>query len=99
MREKAEPSKTCSKSDFLFVTPWALLLNVNPEGHMHVFAYTVNSVFKTTCEIGKTWDLRPNTLVPRPNTLVSRPHGNEITSEFRTVFHSPLGVPNSQVSL
>ncbi len=24
---------------------------------------------------------------------------NKTTSEFRTVFHSPLGVPNSQVSL
>ncbi len=24
---------------------------------------------------------------------------NKTTSEFRTVFHSPVGVPNSQVSL
>ena len=56
---------------------------------------TVKPVFKTTWEIGTTWELRTSTPVPRPIQYIELDLRNKITSEFKTVFHSPLGVPNS----
>ncbi len=46
-----------------------------------------------------TWELRAATPVPRPIQYIEIDLRNKTTSEFRTVFHSPLGVPNSQVPL
>ena len=60
---------------------------------------TVKPVFKTTWEIGTTWDLRRTTSVPRPIQYIEMDLRNKTTSEFRKDFHSPLGVPNSQLSL
>ncbi len=60
---------------------------------------TVKSDFKTTWEIGITWELRRATSVPRPIQYKEINLRNKPTSEFMTVFHSPLGVPNSQVPL
>ncbi len=57
--------------------------------------YTV----KTTWEIGTTWELRTATSVPTAIQYLQMHQRNKITSEFRTVFLSPLGVPNSQVPL
>ena len=56
--------------------------------------YTVKPAFKTTWEIGTTWELRTATSVPRPIQYTEMDLENKNTSEFRTVFHSPLGVPN-----
>ncbi len=56
-------------------------------------------VFKTTREIGTTWELRTATSVPLPIQYIEMDLRKKTTSEFRTVFPSPLGVPNSQVSL
>ena len=61
--------------------------------------YTVKPVFKTTWEIGTTLELRTVTSVPRHIQYIATDLRKKTTSEFRTVFHSPLGVPNSQVSL
>ncbi len=61
--------------------------------------YTVKPVFKTTWDKGTTWDLRTATSVPMPIQYIEMELANKTTSEFRTFFHSPLGVPNSQVSL
>ncbi len=61
--------------------------------------YTVKPVYKTTREIGTTWELRTATPVPRPIQDIEINLRNKTTSEFRTVFDSPLGVPNSQVPL
>ncbi len=36
---------------------------------------------------------------PSPIQYMEMDLRNKTTSEFRNVFHSPLGVPNSQVSL
>ena len=60
---------------------------------------TVKPVFKTSWEIGTTWELRAAILVPMPIQYIEMDLRKKNTSEFRTVFHSPLGVPNSQVSL
>ncbi len=60
---------------------------------------TVKPVFKTTWEMGTTWELRTVTSVPRTIQYMEIDIRNKTTSEFRTVFHSPLGVPNSQVPL
>ncbi len=60
---------------------------------------TVKPVFKATWEIGITWELRTATPVPRPFQYMEVDLRNKATSEFRTLFHSPLGIPNSQVSL
>ncbi len=60
---------------------------------------TVRPVFKTTWEIGTAWELRTPTSGPLPIQYIEMDLRNKTTSEFRTVFHSPLGVPNSQVSL
>ncbi len=60
---------------------------------------TVKPVFKTTWEIGTTLKLRTATSVPMPIQYIEMDLRNETTSDFRTVFHSPLGVPNSHVSL
>ncbi len=60
---------------------------------------TVKLVFKTTWEIGTTWELRTAIPVPRPIQYIEIDLRNKTTPEFRTVFHSPLGVPNSQVPL
>ena len=60
---------------------------------------TVKPVFKTTWEVGTTWELRTATLAPRPTQDIEIELRNTTTSEFMTVFHSPLGVPNSQVPL
>ena len=59
----------------------------------------VKPAFKTTWEIGTTWEFRTATSVPMPIQYTEIDLRNKATSEFRTVFHSPLGVPNSQVSL
>ena len=57
-------------------------------------------VFQTTWEIGTTWELRKATPVPRPIQDIEIDLKNKTTStDFRTVFHSPLDVPNSQVPL
>ncbi len=61
--------------------------------------YTVTFVIKTTWEIGKTWELRTATPVPRPIQCIELDLRNKTTSEFRIVFHSPLGVTNSHVTL
>ncbi len=61
-------------------------------------SYTVKPVFKTTWEIGTTWELRTVTSytpVPGSNQYIETDLRNKTTSEFRTVFHSPLGVPNN----
>ncbi len=60
-----------------------------------LFANTVTPVFKTTWEIGTTWQLRTATSVPRYIHYIEIDLRNKTTSEFRTVFDSPLGVPNS----
>ena len=59
----------------------------------------VFNMFKTAWEIGTTWELRTATSVHRPIQYIEIDLTNKTTSEFRTVFHSPLGVSNSQVSL
>ncbi len=61
--------------------------------------YTVKPVFKTTWEIGTHWELRTATSVHSRIHYVKMDLRNKTTSEFRTVFLSLLGVPNSQVSL
>ena len=60
---------------------------------------TVKPVFKTTREIGTTWELRTATSAPRPIQYTEMDLRNKATSEFRKVSHRPLGVPNSQVPL
>ncbi len=60
---------------------------------------TVKPVLKTTWEIGTTWELRTCTSVPRSIHYIVMDLRNKTTSEFRTDFHSPLGVPNSQRQL
>ena len=62
-------------------------------------AHTVKPVFKTTWEIGTTWQLRTSTGVPSPIQYMEMDLRNQTTSEFRIIFYSPLGVPNLQVSL
>ncbi len=57
------------------------------------------SFFKATWEIGTTWELRAATSVPRPIQYTEMDMKNKTTSELRTVFHSPVSVPNSQVPL
>ncbi len=61
--------------------------------------HTVKPFFKTTWEIGTTWELRTATSVHRSTQYIEIDLRNKTTSEFRTVFHSPLGIPNSQVPL
>ena len=56
-------------------------------------------LFKTTWEIGTTWELRTATPDPRLIQYIETDIRNKTTSEFRTVSYSPLGVPNSQVPL
>ena len=58
---------------------------------------TVKPVFKTTWEIGTTWELRTAISVPRYIHYIEIDLRNKTTSEFRTVFDTPLGVPNYQV--
>ncbi len=60
---------------------------------------TVKPVFKTTWEIGTTWELRTATSVPGFIHYVEMDLRNKTILEFRTVSDSPLGVPNSQVPL
>ncbi len=60
---------------------------------------TVKPVVKTTWEIGTLWELRTAASVPSCIDYVKMDLRNKTTSEFRAVFLSPLGVPNSQVSL
>ena len=74
--------------------------------HLYVFVswtyniYTVKPVFKTTWEIGTTCELRAATSVPTVDLFNTQKWTWEIRpSEFRTVFHSRMGVPNSQVPL
>ncbi len=64
-----------------------------------VCLYTVEPIFMTTWEIGTTWELSTATPVPRPTQCTEMDLKNKTTSELRTAFHSPLGVPNSQVPL
>ena len=61
--------------------------------------YAVKPVINSTWEIGTTWELRTADSVHRPIQYIEMDLRNKTTSEFRTVFHSPLGVPNSQVPL
>ncbi len=49
--------------------------------------------------MGTTCELRAATSVPRPIQYTEMDLKNKTTSEFRTVFHSPVGDPNSQVLL
>ncbi len=67
--------------------------------HLLLKHYTVKPDFKTTWEIGTTWELRVAASVSRPIQYVEMDLRNKTTSELRTVFHSPLGVPNSQIPL
>ncbi len=60
---------------------------------------TVKPVFKTTCEIGTTWILGPDTLISSPIHHMEIDLGNKTTSEFRTAFHRPSCGPNSQAPL
>ncbi len=53
----------------------------------------------TTGQIGTTWELRTATRVPMRIRYTEMNLRNKTTSELRTVFHSPLDVPNSQVRL
>ncbi len=64
-----------------------------------VNTHTVKPSIKTTWEIGTPWELRTATSVPRSIHYIAMDLRNKTTSEFRTVFGSPLGVPNSQVPL
>ncbi len=57
-----------------------------------VQTHTVKPVFKTTWEIGTTWELRAATPVPRSIQYIEMDLRNKTTSEFGTVFHSPFGV-------
>ena len=66
---------------------------------IHAFIYTVKPIFKTTWAIGTAWGLRTAVSVPRSIQYIEMALRNKTTSEFRTVFDSPLGVPNSQVLL
>ncbi len=50
----------------------------------------MKSVVKTTWEIGTPWELRTATSVPRSIHYKEMNLGNKTTSEFRTVFDSPL---------
>ncbi len=60
--------------------------------------YTVKPVFKTTWEIGTPWELRTASVRSRIQYM-EMDLRNKTTPEFRTLFPSPLGVHNSQVSL
>ncbi len=64
-----------------------------------VYLCTVKPVFKTTWEIGTAWELRRATSVSGSIHYIEMDLRSKTTSEFRTVFDSPLGVPNSQVPL
>ncbi len=64
-----------------------------------LFRITVKPIFKTTWEIGTTWELRTATSVPRSIYYIEMDLRNKTISKFRTVFGSPLSVPNSQVPL
>ncbi len=64
-----------------------------------ILTTTVKPVFKSTWEIGTTWELRTATLVPVSIRHTEMDLRNKTTAEFRTVLDSPLGVPNSQVPL
>ncbi len=61
--------------------------------------HTVKPVFKSTWEIGTTWELRTATSGPRSIHHTEMGLRNKTTSEFRIVLYSPLVVPNSQVPL
>ncbi len=71
---------------------WAL---VTTGGLRIVHTCTVKPAIKTTWEIGTPWELRTATSVPSCIHYVEMDLRNKTTSEFRTVFDSPLGVPNS----
>ena len=69
--------------------------------HTHLYTYTeslstVKPIFKTIWEIGITWELRTATPIPRHIQYIEVDLRNKTTSKFRTVFHSPMGVPNSK---
>ncbi len=68
-------------------------------GNAHIHVVTVKPVFATTWEIGTTWESRTGTPVPMSVQYPQMDLRNKTTSELRTVFHSPLGVPNSQAPL
>ncbi len=61
--------------------------------------YSNYAVFTVKPVLGTSWELRTATPVPRPIQDIKIDLRNKTTSEFRTVFHSPLGVPNSKVPL
>ncbi len=50
-------------------------------------------------KIGTAWELRTAASIPMPIQYIEMDLRNKTTSEFRAVFDSPLGIPNSQVSL
>ncbi len=60
---------------------------------------TVKPVFKTTWEVWTVWELRTAASVSSSIQSIEKDPRNKTTSEFRTVFDSPFGVPYSQVSL
>ncbi len=60
---------------------------------------TVKPVLESTGEVGTSWELKTATSVPMPIQYIEMDLRNKTTSEFRTGFHSALGVPISQVSL
>ncbi len=55
----------------------------NPATVQAVSAYSVKPVFKTTREIGTTWELRAATSVPRPIQYTEMDPRKKTTSEFR----------------
>ncbi len=75
---------------------WSILGDSDYDDQNH---NTMTPVFKTTWEIGITWKLRTVTPIPMPIQYIEMDLRNKTISEFRTVFRSPWGVPNSQVSL
>ena len=81
------------------VSKQKVALNMLKVNCARVFPYTVKPVFKTTWEIGTAWEWRTATSVRRPIQCIEMDLRNKTTSEFGTVFDSPLGVPNLQVQL
>ncbi len=82
-----------------FQSPYLTLLLSRTDREMDLLLNIVKSVFKATWEIVTTWELRTTTSVPRLIQYIEMDLRNKTTSEFRTVFHSPVVVPNSQVTL
>ncbi len=67
----------------------AKLLQNRENGYWFFRSYTVKPIFKTTWEIGTTWELRAATPAPRLIQYTEMDLRNKTTSEFRTVFTVP----------